>query len=77
MVMVQRSVAMRESEAIRRRLYCMAAIIGAEMLLYMLGVTWSLLRAYRKVQKLSNEDQTIAFLTGALLISSICLFSVI
>ncbi len=58
MVMIPRSVAMRESEAVSLRLYCMAAVIGTEMLLYMLGVTWSLLRAYRKVRKLSNEDQT-------------------
>jgi diguanylate cyclase (GGDEF)-like protein len=28
------------------------------MLLYMLIITWSLVRAYRKVRKLSNEDQT-------------------
>ena len=58
MVMIQQNVAMRESQAIRLRLYCMASIIGTEMLLYMLAITWSLLRAYRKVHKLSNEDQT-------------------
>ena len=58
MVMVPQAVAMRESEAISRRLYFMAAIIGTVMLLYMLGVTWSLFNAYRKVRKLSNEDQT-------------------
>lgn len=28
------------------------------MLLYMLGVTWSLFRAYKKVQRISNQDQT-------------------
>jgi diguanylate cyclase (GGDEF)-like protein len=58
MVMVPQAVAMRESETVSRRLYCMAAIIGTVMLLYMLGVTWSLFSAYRKVRKLSNEDQT-------------------
>lgn len=58
MVMIPQDVAMRESKAVSRRLFCMAAIIGTEMLLYMLGVTWSLLIAYRKVRKLSNEDQT-------------------
>ena len=58
MVMVKQSVAMRESESVSRRLYCMAGIIGTVMLLYMLSVTWCLLSAYKKVRKLSNEDQT-------------------
>ena len=58
MVMIPQAVAMRESEAVSRRLYGMAAIIWATMLLYMLGVTWSLFSAYRKVRKLSYEDQT-------------------
>ncbi|NLL46019.1 MAG: GGDEF domain-containing protein, partial [Clostridiales bacterium] len=58
MVMIPQAVAMRESEAVSRRLYGMAAIIWAVMLLYMLGVTWSLFSAYRKVRKLSYEDQT-------------------
>lgn len=58
MVMTSQAVALRESEAISNRLYGMATIIGAVMLLYMLGVTWSLFRAYRKVRKLSNEDPT-------------------
>ncbi len=56
MVMIPQAVAMRESEAVSRSLFRMAAIIGAEMLLYMLGVTWCL-SAYRKVRRLSNEDQ--------------------
>lgn len=58
MVMIPQAVALRESEAVSRRLYCMAAIIGTVMLLYMLGVTCCLFIAYRKVRKLSNEDQT-------------------
>lgn len=58
MVTIPKAVALRESEAVSRRLYGMAAIIGAVMLLYMLGVTWCLFSAYRKVRKLSNEDQT-------------------
>jgi diguanylate cyclase (GGDEF)-like protein len=58
MVMIPQAVALRESEAVSRRLYGMAATIGAVMLLYMLGVTWCLFNAYRKVRKLSNEDQT-------------------
>jgi diguanylate cyclase (GGDEF)-like protein len=58
MLMVPQAVAMRESEAVILRLFCMAGIIGTMMLLYMLGVTWSLFSAYRRIRKLSNEDQT-------------------
>lgn len=58
MVMVPRAVALRESEAVSYRLYCMAAVIGTVMFLYMLGVTLSLFRSYRRVRKLSTEDQT-------------------
>lgn len=58
MLMVSQSVALRESQTVSRRLYCMAAIVGTFMFLYMLGVTWCLLSAYRKVRKLSDEDQT-------------------
>lgn len=58
MVMIPQDVALRESKAVSQRLYFMAAIIGTVMLLYMLSVTWCLLSAYRKVRKLSNEDQT-------------------
>jgi diguanylate cyclase (GGDEF)-like protein len=58
MVMVPQAVALRESKTVSYRLYCMASIIGTVMLLYMLVITWSLVRAYRKVRKLSNEDQT-------------------
>jgi diguanylate cyclase (GGDEF)-like protein len=58
MVMVPKAVALREREAVSLRLYCMAAIIVVVMLLYMFGVTCCLFSAYRKVRKLSNEDQT-------------------
>jgi diguanylate cyclase (GGDEF)-like protein len=58
MLMVPQAVALYESQAVSRRLYGMATAIGVLMLLYMLGVTWCLFSAYRKVRKLSNEDQT-------------------
>jgi diguanylate cyclase (GGDEF)-like protein len=58
MLLVPQSVALREHEDVSRRLFSMAAVIGAVMLLYMLGITWSLFSAYQKVRKLSNEDQT-------------------
>lgn len=58
MVMVPKPVALGESEAFIRHLYHKAIIVGAVMLLYMLGVTLSLLYAYKKMRKLSNEDQT-------------------
>ena len=58
MIMVPQAVALGEGEAFIRHLYRVAAIVGAVMLLYMFGVTWSLFRAYRKVRKLSDEDQT-------------------
>lgn len=58
MVMIPQSIAMHESETVSRRLYCMAAVIGTMMLFYMICVTWSLFKAYKKVKKLSNEDQT-------------------
>lgn len=57
MLMVPQAVALYESQAVSHSLFRMAAIIGAVMLLYMLSVIWSLFRAYRKVRKLSNEDQ--------------------
>ena len=58
MVMIPQGIALRESKAVSYRLYCMAAIIGTVMLLYMLGVTLCLFSDYRKVRKLSSEDQT-------------------
>jgi diguanylate cyclase (GGDEF)-like protein len=58
MVMIPQAIALCESQAVSHRLYRMAAIIGAVMLVYMLSITWSLFSAYRKVRKLSNEDQT-------------------
>ncbi len=58
MVMIPQAIALSESQAVSHRLYRMAAIIGAVMLVYMLSITWSLFSAYRKVRKLSNEDQT-------------------
>lgn len=62
MVMIPQAVALRESEAVSHRLYRMAGIIGIVMLLYMLAVIWSLFKAYRKVQKLSDEDQITGLL---------------
>jgi diguanylate cyclase (GGDEF)-like protein len=58
MVMIPQEVALRESKAVSRRLYFMAAVIGAVTLLYMSGVTWNLFCAYQNVRKLSNEDKT-------------------
>jgi len=58
MLMVPKAVAMHESQSVSRRLYGMAAIIGAVMLMYMLRVTGRLFHAYRKLKKLSYEDQT-------------------
>lgn len=56
MVMTPQYVALHQSEDFSKRLYFMAAIIWAVMLLYMLSVTWCLLSAYRRVRKISNED---------------------
>ena len=57
LVMTEREVALGESKAVRNRLYTMAIVIGVVMFLYMAGLTIYLLKAYKQVKKLGNEDQ--------------------
>lgn len=62
MVMVLKQVVMDEYDDISSQLYLMGALVGIMMMLYTTLLTWYLIRAYKIVKKLSNEDQNTGLL---------------
>jgi len=57
-VSVEQKYAFQKSRPIRKLLYLLAGGIGAALLLYMVGVLYSIYQAYAQVWRMSIEDKT-------------------